>query len=82
MTTKAMTRKRLTVDVIERRQICFRLGQDAVDRATDRLGMIVAITSKGCFLRRRISKEGCWHIERWFSKHKDLRPCRDGRRYV
>ena len=77
---KPIARKDLTVDVIERRRISFRLGQEVLDRDRHLLGVIVALTSAGCFLRRE--RDGnFWDVDRWFVKYNLVRPC-DGRRYL
>lgn len=80
---KPMARKRLTVDVIERRQVCFRLEQKALDRDLRRVGTITALTDEGALLRRTFcsASERRQMIERWFCKYAALRPSQDGRRY-
>ena len=79
---KPMSRKRLTVDVVKRLQITFRLGQEVVDRQRAVLGVVVALTDEGCLLRRKIWKDDCSHTERWFVHYHDARPWGDGRRYA
>lgn len=79
---KPMDRRRLTVDVIVRQQICFRLGQKVIDRSRMLQGVVIALADEGCFLRGEILKEHCRHIERWFVKYSDARPFDDGRCYA
>lgn len=77
-----MTCKRLTVDVIERRQICFRLGQKVFDRNV--ACVIIAIEPDRCLVQDRVWRtyRGDWHTKRWFVEYGDLRPRNDGRRYL
>jgi hypothetical protein len=65
-----------------RQRIYFRLGQVALDRDRDLIGVISALTDEGALLRRRTGTVPSPHIEWWFVEYADLRPVRDGRRYL
>ena len=79
---KPRDRKSLTVDVVERRRIYFRLKQKVFDRGRLEWGIIVALTNEGCLLRRSAWKDGVWNIDRWFVEYAHVRPYRDGTRYL
>lgn len=74
-------RKSLTVDVIRRERVEFRLHARVYDRSQKQVVVIVVLQTDGAVVRNRL-----WNGERWETKfqltpYSQLRP-QDGRKYA
>lgn len=74
---KPISRKSLTVDVIVRRRVTFRLGMNVRDPSLNR-GTIISMDSGGATVSLFNAERGEWG--RFWYPYRELRPA-DGNRY-